>query len=86
MFHPTTTIAGVTVAAAVGIGAAVVAGSHATGHGADGTTGSSTVIHTETAAVGGKTETILTDAQGMPLYYYAPDSAGKSRVSGRTCW
>jgi predicted lipoprotein with Yx(FWY)xxD motif len=39
-------------------------------------------VHTATATVNGKTETILVDAQGLPLYYYPSDTAKKSRVSG----
>jgi predicted lipoprotein with Yx(FWY)xxD motif len=39
-------------------------------------------VHTATATVNGKTETILVDAAGLPLYYYPSDTAKKSRVSG----
>jgi predicted lipoprotein with Yx(FWY)xxD motif len=39
-------------------------------------------VHTATATVNGKTETILVDAAGLPLYYYPSDTAQKSRVSG----
>lgn len=89
MLHRQTTIAGVGVVAAVGIGAAVLAGSHSTSHSsAAGPTVSSRTVRTEAVAVNGKTETILTDAQGLPLYYYAPDSATTSRVTGTvaTLW
>ena len=41
------------------------------------------VMKTATAAVAGKSETILTDAKGMTLYYYAPDKgAGKVTCTG----
>jgi predicted lipoprotein with Yx(FWY)xxD motif len=39
-------------------------------------------VHTVTSAVNGKTEKILVDAQGLPLYYYPADKAKKSLVSG----
>jgi predicted lipoprotein with Yx(FWY)xxD motif len=35
------------------------------------------------ATVNGKTETILVNAQGLPLYYYQPDTAAKSLVTGQ---
>jgi predicted lipoprotein with Yx(FWY)xxD motif len=83
MLHHPTTIAGVGVAAAAAIGAAVFTSSHGTSHAATGgPTASSSVVHSQLATVGGKTEAILTDDQGLPLYYYAPDTAAKSLVSG----
>jgi predicted lipoprotein with Yx(FWY)xxD motif len=39
-------------------------------------------VRTTTAAVNGKTETILVDSQGLPLYYYPADKGKKSLVSG----
>jgi predicted lipoprotein with Yx(FWY)xxD motif len=38
--------------------------------------------------VGGKTEAILTNAHRLPLYFYRPDTATKSLVSGglATLW
>jgi predicted lipoprotein with Yx(FWY)xxD motif len=39
-------------------------------------------VHAATATVNGKTETILVNAAGLPLYYYPSDTARKSRVSG----
>jgi predicted lipoprotein with Yx(FWY)xxD motif len=39
-------------------------------------------IHTASATVAGATETILVDARGFPLYFYDPDTATKSMVSG----
>jgi predicted lipoprotein with Yx(FWY)xxD motif len=81
MSHQRATIAGVGVAAAVAIGAAVLTGSHNAGHAAS-PAGSSDGVLSQAATVGGQRETILTNTQGMPLYYYAPDSATKSLVSG----
>ncbi len=43
---------------------------------------SSYVIRTAKAKVDGKTETILTDAQGSTLYYFTPDSPTKLACSG----
>jgi predicted lipoprotein with Yx(FWY)xxD motif len=39
-------------------------------------------VHTINTAVDGKTETVLVDAAGLPLYYYKPDTATTSFVSG----
>jgi len=39
-------------------------------------------VRTAPATVAGKTETILVDAQGLPLYFYRPDTAAKSFVTG----
>ena len=44
-------------------------------------TGSATVNVT-TASVGGKSEQVLVDAAGLPLYTYGADSASQSHVSG----
>jgi predicted lipoprotein with Yx(FWY)xxD motif len=41
-----------------------------------------TTLHTATSTVDGKTETILVNAKGPPLYYYQADTAKKSMVSG----
>ena len=40
------------------------------------------IVHTATSTVNGKTETILVDSAGLPLYYYPADTAKKSLVSG----
>jgi predicted lipoprotein with Yx(FWY)xxD motif len=40
------------------------------------------VIRTANAAVAGKAETILVDAQGLTLYYFTPDSSTKLACSG----
>jgi predicted lipoprotein with Yx(FWY)xxD motif len=39
-------------------------------------------VHTARTTVSGKTETILVDSQGLPLYYYPADTAKKSLVNG----
>jgi predicted lipoprotein with Yx(FWY)xxD motif len=39
-------------------------------------------IHTAKATVGGGTETILVNGKGLPLYFYKPDTATQSMVTG----
>ena len=39
-------------------------------------------VRTVQATVGGKTETILVNGQGLPLYYDLSDTAAKSVVTG----
>jgi predicted lipoprotein with Yx(FWY)xxD motif len=41
-----------------------------------------TTVRTAQVPVGRKLETILTSATGQPLYYYKPDTASKSFVTG----
>jgi predicted lipoprotein with Yx(FWY)xxD motif len=81
MLHQRITIAGVGAVAALVVGAAILTGSHGTSHAA-GPTVSSNVVQAQPASVGGKRETILTDAKGLPLYYFAPDRETRSLVSG----
>jgi predicted lipoprotein with Yx(FWY)xxD motif len=88
MRHPRIIIAsvGVAVAAAIGgVTATVAAGSPASSA-APASSASATgqgAVHTAQATVGGKTETILVNAHGLPLYFYQPDTATKSLVSGQ---
>jgi predicted lipoprotein with Yx(FWY)xxD motif len=42
----------------------------------------SATINVTSASVAGKSEQILVDAKGLPLYTYAPDTATTSHVSG----
>jgi predicted lipoprotein with Yx(FWY)xxD motif len=44
---------------------------------------SSALIQTATATVKGQSETILTNAQGMTLYYFTPDTVTKSACTGQ---
>jgi len=46
------------------------------------TTSSTALIQTATATVQGKSETILTDAQGKTLYYFTPDTPTTSACTG----
>jgi predicted lipoprotein with Yx(FWY)xxD motif len=84
MRHPKLLIAGIglaAVAAAGGVTAAAAGGPPASsataGHRATAAT-----VHTASATVGGKTETILVNAGGLPLYFYRPDTAATSLVTG----
>jgi len=76
------TIAAVGVAAVVAVGAGVAAGSHGGNRASHSTATSSGIVRTAAATVNGKTETILVNGRGLPLYYYAPDRPGQSLVSG----
>ena len=49
---------------------------------ATGGNGSSAVISTATVTVKGQSEAVLTNAQGMTLYYFTADTATQSAVSG----
>jgi predicted lipoprotein with Yx(FWY)xxD motif len=90
MRHPRIIVGGIglAVVAAVGGVTAASAGSSpaastraasapAAGHGAVTAT-----VRTAPATVAGKTETILVNAHGLPLYFYRPDTAAKSFVTG----
>jgi predicted lipoprotein with Yx(FWY)xxD motif len=67
------------------LGAGVAAGA-ATQHASPSTThlvnSTQPTLHTTTTQVGAKTETVLVNAKGLPLYYYQADTAKKSQVSG----
>jgi predicted lipoprotein with Yx(FWY)xxD motif len=80
MRHPKIIIAGISLAAVAaggGIAAASVNGSPAAR-----VTVASATVRTTPATVGGMTETILVNGRGLPLYYYRPDTATKSLVTG----
>jgi predicted lipoprotein with Yx(FWY)xxD motif len=90
MQHPKIIIAGIGVAlaAAGGISAAattsLAAGSTPPAAIAPATASSGpATVRIANALVIGKTEAILTTTGGLPLYYYAPDTAGTSLVSGQ---
>ncbi len=88
MQRPRIIIASVAVAAAAAIGgvtAAVASGSPASSAtpSSSAPAASGATVHTVQATVNGKTETILVNAQRLPLYYYQPDTAAKSLVSGQ---
>jgi predicted lipoprotein with Yx(FWY)xxD motif len=90
MRHPKLIIAGIGLAAVAAAGGATAAaaggpsaGSSTAGHGAMAAT-----VRTAPATVAGKTETILVNSGGLPLYFYRPDTAAQSLVTGgvATLW
>ena len=85
MPHPRVMIAGIGVAvlaAAGGITAAAVGTSTASAAPAASHSATAATVRTAQVPVGGQPETILTTATGQPLYYYKPDTAAKSFVTG----
>jgi predicted lipoprotein with Yx(FWY)xxD motif len=89
--HPRIIIASITLAAAAAIGGGVTAATAATSHASSQPAASqhaTATVRTTQATVGGKTETILVNSAGLPLYYYQSDTAAKSVVSGglATLW
>jgi predicted lipoprotein with Yx(FWY)xxD motif len=44
---------------------------------------SSSVIQTATVTINGQSQTVLTNAKGLTLYYFTPDSATQSACSGQ---
>jgi predicted lipoprotein with Yx(FWY)xxD motif len=44
--------------------------------------GGLTTLHAATASVNGRSQSILVNAKGLPLYYFQGDTAKKSNVSG----
>lgn len=83
MRHRRIAIAAMAIAAAAGVSGIAAAATSGTSTAASSTASvSQATIHTQSVTIGGKTETILVDTQGLPLYYYKPDTATKSFVSG----
>jgi predicted lipoprotein with Yx(FWY)xxD motif len=85
MRHPKIIIAGagLAVAAAAGGITAASAASSSPARGASAMHASAAAtVRTATAAVAGKTESILVNARGLPLYFYRPDTATRSLVTG----
>ena len=85
MRHPKLIIAGIglaAVAAAGGVTAAAASGGTFASYSATGHNAAAPTVRTAPAAVAGKTETILVNSGGLPLYFYRPDTAAKSLVTG----
>jgi predicted lipoprotein with Yx(FWY)xxD motif len=90
MQHPRIMIAsiGVAVVAAAGgitaasVGTSTASAAPAASHGAASHSAAAATVRTAQVPVGDKMETILTTATGQPLYYYKPDTAAKSFVTG----
>ena len=85
MRHPKIIIASISLAAAAAIGGGITAVAATTSHASSppaASQSSSATVRTAQATVGGKTETVLVNSQGLPLYYYPSDTAAKSVVTG----
>ena len=85
MRHPKLIIAGIglaAVAAAGGVTAAAAAGGTSASSSTAGRSATAVTVRTASATVGGKTETILVNSGGLPLYFYRPDTAAASLVTG----
>ena len=91
MRHPRIIIAGIGLAAVAAVGGVIGAtagGSTASTASPARTTapavpGTATAtVRTAQATVGGKSEAILVNAHGQPLYFYRPDTAARSLVTG----
>jgi predicted lipoprotein with Yx(FWY)xxD motif len=85
MRHPKLIIAGIAlaaVAAAGGVTAAAAAGGPSASSSTAGHSATAATVRTVSATVAGKTETILVNSGGLPLYFYRPDTAAKSLVTG----
>jgi predicted lipoprotein with Yx(FWY)xxD motif len=80
VLNPRIAIAGLGVIAVGAVSAAVVGGSN--GYGTAAQPAATATVHSEPATVGGKQLTVLAAANGLPLYYYAADTATSSRVTG----
>jgi predicted lipoprotein with Yx(FWY)xxD motif len=79
MKRPRFILAGVAVAALAAAGGVTAASGNGTPSAKPAGTA---VVRTAAATVGGRTETILVNSQGLPLYIYRPDTASTSFVSG----
>ena len=80
MRHPRIIIAGIGLAAAAAAGGISVASAASSPAAAGQNTAAA--VHTARAAVAGKPETILVNGHGLPLYFYRPDMAANSLVTG----
>ncbi|HJZ26401.1 MAG TPA: hypothetical protein VJ370_09025, partial [Streptosporangiaceae bacterium] len=85
MRHPRIIIASISLAAAAALGGGITAAA-ATNSPASSRPAASqhatATVRTAQTTVRGRTETILVDSQGLPLYFYPPDTAAKSAVTG----
>jgi predicted lipoprotein with Yx(FWY)xxD motif len=85
MRHPRVIIAGIGLAAVAAVGgvtAASAGGSAASSTPSARPTAAAATVRTAPATVAGRTETILVNAHGRPLYFYRPDTAARSFVTG----
>ena len=85
MRHPRIIIASISLAAAAAIGGGITAAAATSSHASSRPSVSQSAaatVRTAQATVAGKTETILVNSQGLPLYYYLPDTPARSLVTG----
>jgi predicted lipoprotein with Yx(FWY)xxD motif len=85
MRHPRIIIASISLAAAAAIGGGITAASATSSHASSRPAASqpaASTVRTAQATVAGKTETILVNSQGLPLYFYLSDTPAKSLVAG----
>jgi predicted lipoprotein with Yx(FWY)xxD motif len=83
--HPRIIIASISLAAVAAIGggiSAAAATSSPAGSRPAASQHATATVRTAQAAVGGKTETILVNSAGLPLYFYVNDTAASSLVTG----
>src|SRR5205823_958297 len=83
--HPRIIIASISLAAVAAIGGGITAAaatSSPAGSRPSASQQAAATVRTAQATVAGKTETILVNGQGQPLYYYVSDTPAKSRVTG----
>jgi predicted lipoprotein with Yx(FWY)xxD motif len=85
MRHPRIIIASISLAAAAAIGGGITAAAATTSPASSGPATSqhaAATVRTAQATVGSKTETILVNSAGLPLYFYINDTAVSSLVTG----
>jgi predicted lipoprotein with Yx(FWY)xxD motif len=82
MRHPRIIIASISLAAAAALGGGITAAAATTSHASSQPAAAAATVRTVQASVGGKTETVLVNNAGLPLYYYLNDTAVKSAVTG----
>ena len=83
--HPRIIIASISLAAAAAIGGGVTAAAATSSPASSPPSASqqaAATVRTAQATVAGKTETVLVNGQGQPLYYYVSDMPAKSLVTG----
>jgi predicted lipoprotein with Yx(FWY)xxD motif len=83
MRHPRIIIASLSLAAVAAIGGVTVASAASSDASSmPPAARAAATVRTVQATVAGKTETILVNGTGLPLYYYLNDTATKSNVTG----